>query len=381
MEQDGTSAPNSAARIAPVEGHSTPDPAPPPPPAKKDDVQVDPMEFFQPATSHEDIAAFAKAQARRKVASNALVAFARAARVNTLPWAIAPIAVAAVFLWSAHQPLSARHLLELAFGAGVALMGVNLLRAAARALGPHASTGIITSTYAQLGAGLLALGALPGYLAAHNAGGHAVALGLGGLALAAAYALVGIFLGALPGEEIMPAVALGPMLFALTLASQAVTVAHKVGDTTVLVTGATGIPAKTTTFVALALGLLVLAVILAGHLGRTESGRGFSTQRLIGIGGMRAAFALSLVLAYGGVLIATFGRGLPHAPAAVLLSLPAALVPLTGALRATTPKALAVLLPQTRRAFLWFNAWLIGGVILGVIYLRIAAALHSALGK
>ncbi len=380
MEQDGTSTPNRAAQVAPVGRHTNADP-PQTPSSGKDTANVDPMEFFQSTTSHDNVAAFTKAQARRTVAPTAFLAFARAAQVNTLPWALAPIVIAAVLLWSAHQPLSARHLLELAFGVSAALLGVNLLREAARTLGTRAPTEIITATYGRIGGGLLIVGAVLGYLAAHNAGGHAMLLGLGGLALAVAYALVGIFLGAVPGEELLPALALGPLLFALTLASQAVTVAQKVGKTTVFVTATTGIPTKTTTLVALALGLLVLGAVVAAHLSSTTPDRGLSTRRLIGNGGMRAVFTLSLVLAYAVTLVAAFGRGVPHAPAAVLLSLPVALLPLTGALRATTPKALAVLLPQTRRVFLWFSAWLAIGLILGVAYLHLATGLHKLLGK
>lgn len=380
MEQDGKSAPNHAAQVAPVSRNTAADPPQTPSP-DKDTANVDPMEFFQSATSHDDVAAFTKAQARRTIAPTAFLAFVRAARVNTLPWALAPIVIAAVFLWSAHQPLSARHLLELACGVSATLMGVNLLRDAARTLATRAPTEIINTTYGRIGGGLLVVGAVLGYLAAHNAGSHAVVLGLGGLALAVVYALVGIFLGALPGEEVLPALALGPLLFALTLASQAVTVAQKVGKTTIFVTATTGIPSKTTTLVALALGLLVLGAVVAAHLSSTTTDRGFSTRRLIGNGGMRAVFVLSLVLAYVVTLLAAVGRGVPHAPAAVLLSLPVALLPLTGALRATTPKALAVLLPQTRRVFLWFSAWLVVGLILGVAYLHLATILHKVLGK
>lgn len=335
--------------------------------------EVDPLEFFQPATTHADTAAFAKDAARRRTATSAFGAFARAAHPETLPWVIFPILIPAVYLAVQHQALSLSRLILLALGASALLISVHLLRGAAQGLKENIPVALLQSTNARLGIVFAILGAVLGFVGVHgNSGSGATAIGLVGFVLAGAYVAAAIFIGAVPGEEIIPAVLLGPMLFFLTLATQ--TIPHKL-------TGEYTIPSKTAWDLALALGLLVLAAVVASRLGPGRVTRGISTRALLGTALMRFIFGASLMGAYVFALLAAQGHTALHAPVAVLLSVPVAILPLTSVMRAATPKALAALLPQMRRTILWFGGWLVVALVVGSIYLRFYAALHSLLGR
>jgi 1,4-dihydroxy-2-naphthoate octaprenyltransferase len=382
-EQESQGLPASAAlSMQPDQPMNVDRPADNPPPL------VDPLDFFQPATTHADTAAFAKDAARRTAASSALSAFARAAHLETLPWVVFPILIPAVYLAVQHQSLGLSHLIYLMLGAGTLLAGVNLLRGAAQGLKDDFPLALLHSTHARLGAGFAIVGAVLGFVGVHGTGPGATTLGLAGVVLAAAYVAAAIFLGAVPGEEIIPAVLLGPMLFFLTMASQNVphiiTVTTQVGKKIVptqQIVAPYTIPAKIAWDLALALGLLVLAAVVASRLGSGRATRGLSTRALVGTGLMRFIFAVSLVGAYCFALLAAQGHDVLHAPVAVLLSIPVAILPLTGVMRAATPKALAVLLPQMRRTIIWFGGWLVVALIVGSAYLRLAATLYKILGQ
>jgi hypothetical protein len=349
---------------------------------------VDPLEFFQPATTHADTAAFAKDAARRTAVTSLLGAFARAAHLETLPWVLFPILIPAVYLAVQHQSLSISHLVLLALGASALLAGVNLLRGAAQGLKDNVPVALLQAANARMGIVFAGVGAVLGYLGVHgNSGSGATAIGLAGVMVAAAYVAAAIFFGAVPGEEVIPAVLLGPMLFFLTLASQniphIITVTTHVGKKIVVThqtVAAYTIPSKIAWDLALALGLLVLAAVLASRMGAGRVSRGVSTRALVGTTLMRILFALSLLGAYLFALLAAQGHNVLHAPVAVLLSVPVAILPLTSVVRATTPKALAVVQSQMRRTIIWFGGWLVVALVVGSVYLRLAATLHTILG-
>src|SRR5579875_54986 len=194
MQQDGKSVPADTARqVAPVRGHDADVP-------RADDAVIDdPLEFFRPATSHADVASYTKAQARANVPLTRIALLARAARSETLSWALFPVAIAAALLWITQHIVHADRLILLGLGVTALLAGVNLLRGAAHAVPDRSLTAIfLASNDARLGAGLFVVGAVLGYLAARHLGGSFFVLGLAGVALAVLYALLPIFLSAVP---------------------------------------------------------------------------------------------------------------------------------------------------------------------------------------
>jgi len=318
-----------------------------------------------------------------------VAAFAHAARSETLGWVLFPIAIATALLWITQHVVHADRLILLALGTAAALSGVNMLRGAAHtATDRSLGTLFAQSNYARLGVGLFALGALLGYLAARHVSGGLFALGVLGLALAALYALVPSFLGAVPGEELLPAAALGPILFFFALATQlaptaatklVITKGHHAVSVPVVVPSVTSIPGAWS--IGLALGAFVLAALLANRLGHPTRAAGQGTLSMVSAATMRLLFLVSLVAPYAIVVLAGLRHGGIHAVLAVLLSVPVAVLPLTSVLRANARPALAVLLPQTRRALLWFSTWLLLGLVLGGIYLRALTVLHTVLAK
>ena len=91
---------------------------------------------------------------------------------------------------------------------------------------------------------------------------------------------------------------------------------------------------------------------------------------------MRGLLIISIIGAYVLVVSAGLPRSAPHATLAVLLSLPAAVVPLTGALRSRDQAALALVLGQVQRLVWQFGLWLLIGLLLAGVYLHVLGSLH-----
>jgi hypothetical protein len=340
-------------------------------------------EFFGTAPGVEAVAIFAKQRALEAFPLSPVAMWARAVRVGTSIWAIGPVAVAGALAWagSGHTPKIDR-LAALAIGALAVLWGVNLLRGAARDLsaGVVAGTTLRTSDTARAGLGLLFFGLLVGIASAHWLGGGGVALGIIGLALAVGYGLLPSIAAAIPAEELVPAALAGPLLTVLVLMAQPV-----IHQTTIpghgkvpaqVITSTTNALSGSGVAVGCGLGLLLLVWLLASRLAAEPSTGGYSTISITGKGGMRAAMLASLALAYVSVILAGVRHGAPHATAAVLLSLPAAVGPLTGIVVASGRGAMGVLAAQALRLAWWFCGCLVGGLMLAVVYSHVLMILH-----
>jgi hypothetical protein len=332
---------------------------------------ADPMEFFRPTNTHEALADYAKSQAIRGTPATIVRTWATALHAETFLWVIFPILTAGTLLWQMAPPVHPSRLIFLSVGALATLGGLNLLRDVARQASPHHPLAelVRTSRPAQIGIVLTAFGLLLGLFAPRWIGPGNIGLGVVGLALALAYLALGMTGRSVPGEELLPAIALGPVLFLLALSTQTVA-AHP--PSTAL--------AHSEKWLALAFGGLFFAAVVAKHLGQTAEGTS-ATRNLIGESAIRLLVIIGLAVAYGGALIAGLGRGTPHATVAVLLTLPVAILPLTSTLVGRTAAALKVVAPQMQRTILWFGLCLVGALILGGIYLHVIAALHSALAK
>lgn len=320
--------------------------------------------FFQRSGAHEAAATFAKTQAQATAPLPTVILWLRQARPATLALVALPVATAGVLVWALGAKARPLHLIALFVGAALALAGVNLLRAATRRSGTETVTlsDLMASPLAHAGDACLGIAVLCGIVLAQGQSRGTIVLGLVGLGLAAAYVALPLVLRAAPGIEALAAIALGPVLFFLALAVQ---------DSPV---GASAL----TWLLALGLGCLAGATVLARRL--YQAATPGSTLALVGRDRLRGLFVALIVLAYGFVVAAGLSRHAPHAIVAVLLSVPVAVLPLSGALSAHAPAALFAVAAQTRRLTLVFGGWLLGGLILGVIYLHALALVHRLPG-
>jgi len=148
---------------------------------------------------------------------------------------------------------------------------------------------------------------------------------------------------------VVVALALGPGLVIATLLSQR----HGVGGGDLLLGGA--------------FGCYALALIEATHLRDAEDDR--RTRRrtlalLLGERGGRVLCAACFAAAYVLVVLAALQPRFYHGAIAALLSLPAGVIPLTGALRAEPREARALVVRQAFRAYLAFAIWLLVGFLI-----------------
>jgi 1,4-dihydroxy-2-naphthoate octaprenyltransferase len=191
------------------------------------------------------------------------------------------------------------------------------------------------------------------------AGGLPVALlGAGGALVAVLYSSTNFALKRLPVGEVVVFLGLGPGLVALTLFVQ-----HQ--RATTLEVG-----------IGVGLGLFALALVEANNLRAVapeiRDGR-LTVVRLLGPWRGRLFFAGCLIGAYIAVVGAALLPHMAHSAALVLCALPVTVVPLNGALRAKGAAALSHVVRHTVRAYAYFAFWLIAGLVLGTLALRVLA--------
>lgn len=309
-------------------------------------------------------------------------AWASAGKAHTLVCAVLPVLAAGALLWATGAPVNVPLLLSLALASALVLGGANLLDAyldhvraqALNRLHPGASIALRFARYhnrlvhlgiypldaLRVGVLVLAAGGFLGIPSAIAAGLPGLLLGLAGLVAAFLYSATSLGLKRLPLGEVAVLLALGPGLVALTLLAQ-----HALLTGFSLALGA-------------ALGLYALAALEAANLRAIspEERDGRRTAiRLLGERGGRLLFLLCLAAAYLTLLIAAALPGTPHAAFAALLSLPVAVVPATGVWRARNSDTLTPAVRGMLRAYAFFGFWLIVGLLVGALSLRLLALL------
>jgi 1,4-dihydroxy-2-naphthoate octaprenyltransferase len=304
--------------------------------------------------------------------------WARAAQAGALPCTVGPVFVAGALLWSRGAPVSPELLLLTALAAAAVLAGAGLLdtylehvrtetaasgRAPRRGTrsGGRARSGLLESGIYPLdtlrAAGLLfAAGAGLGVPLALAGGWQTLLLGVAGLVAAFLYSATSFALKRLPLGELVVFLTLGPGVVAFTILvqRQAVTpLDWAMGS---------------------GLGLFAAGVVEAANLRaiapEIRDGR-LTLVRIVGQRRGRWVFAGCLVGAYTLVLGASLPPGAPHGALATLFSLPAAALPLTGGLRARNAAPLDLVVRGSVRAYATFAFWLLTGLLLGVLLLRL----------
>ena len=303
----------------------------------------------------------------------------RLAQPATLPLSLGSGVIALLLLWQQGQALSVP--LALAGLVAVALihLGGNMLdeylefarysSAWAGALGTSADerpmlahSRVYPLDALRVSIGLLALGALCGVPLVLAGGAVVGLLGVLGLAGAVLYSSTSYALKRLAIGDLAVLLAFGPVILSIQMLAQ-----HHQLTARDLIFG-------------LAVGCCALAVVEAIHL-RDAASDGLLGRKtvtvLLGLRAGRAIYALTLLAAYLLVALAALPGGAPHTALLVFLSLPAALIALTGGLRAHPGGARELVVRQVLRVNILFVLTLGLGLVLDGLYLHVIAPLFS----
>jgi 1,4-dihydroxy-2-naphthoate octaprenyltransferase len=276
--------------------------------------------------------------------------------------ALTPAFATLFYIWGETGALNLLAALCLIVGSACAIGGASLLdvyldaRRAAKALQEP------WATWRTLVAGLAALlvAGLAGVPPALAGGWPVIALGVGGLALAVFYTATTRALKLSPLGDLALFLALGPGLTALAALTQGRPV-----------TGSLWL-------LGLALGAFALTIPYARHL-RDRNTDGEYGRRTVAVllGQTGGRLALSAAFAFGYSLLVAFAApvGAPHTALLAFLALPAVALAITGAYRASEVHSRHLAVRATFHAYALIVTWLLVGLLVSGIYLRITSAL------
>jgi 1,4-dihydroxy-2-naphthoate octaprenyltransferase len=295
---------------------------------------------------------------------------------------IGPVVATLALLWARGVRLAPFAAVCAVLAAGLALAGANMLdeyldyeRFVARRGPVLRGQPLISSTLEDSGLApldalrlslvLLALGAVAGLPLIAAGGPLVLLLGLLGLAAAFLYSATNRALKRLPAGELAVALGLGPGLVAVTFLTQ-----HQrmQGADVVL---------------SFAFGCFTLALLEVSHLRDAPADRQQRRRTLIlllGERGGRALCAVCFLAAFALMTTVAFQPGVYHGAIAVLLAAAAAIIPLTGALRAESVRARRFVVGQTLRAYLAFALWLTAGFLIAGAVVRLYPTVRAFLG-
>ncbi|HEY7983683.1 MAG TPA: prenyltransferase [Ktedonobacterales bacterium] len=301
-------------------------------------------------------------------------------RAPVLLCSLAPVAISATLLWTEGVRISVP-LLVATLGAAVFVQaGANVLdayldhlrtqqmvridpssssvRRFSRSLSALLEADIYPRDAFRAAALLFICGAICGIPLLMVGGWPVVILGVVGALVAVLYSSTNFALKRLPLGEVAVFLGLGPGLVALTLFVQ-----HRAATTQEVAIG-------------IGLGLFALALVEAANLRAVSpeirDGR-LTVVRLLGPWRGRLFFAGCLLGAYLVVAGVALLPKMTHSAVLVLCSFPTAVVPLTGALRAKGAAALGHVVRYTVRAYCLFTFWLVAGLVLGALALKVLA--------
>jgi 1,4-dihydroxy-2-naphthoate polyprenyltransferase len=306
------------------------------------------------------------------------------ARAPVLLCSVAPVLVGAALLWSRGLPVVPWLLLATLAAAVLVQAAANVLdayldhvraqrltrldpasstaRDYSRSLSALLEADIYPRDALRVAAALFGGGALLSIPLLIVGGWPVFALGVAGALVAVLYSSTSYALKRLLLGEVAVFLGLGPGLIALTLFVQRQPVTPL----------ALGFGAG--------LGLFALALVEAANLRAVapeiRDGR-LTMVRLLGPWRGRLFFVACLLGAYALVIGYALPRGAPHGALAVLCSLPVSMLPLTGALRARGAAAFMPVVHATVRAYAYFAFWLLAGLVLGGLYLRLLTVLRA----
>jgi 1,4-dihydroxy-2-naphthoate polyprenyltransferase len=302
------------------------------------------------------------------------------ARAPVLLCSLAPVAISATLLWTRGARLSIPLLIATLGAAVMVQAGASVLdaylehlrtqqmvridptsstvRRFSRALSALLEADIYPRDALRVSALLFGCGALCSVPLVIAGGWPVIVLGACGALVAVLYSSTNFALKRLPLGEVAVFLGLGPGLVALTLFVQ-----HQGASVQEVGIG-------------IGLGLFALALVEAANLRAVapeiRDGR-LTVVRLLGPWRGRLFFAGCLFGAYIFVVGTALLPGATHPALLALCSLPVTVVPITGALRAKGAAALSHVVRHTVRAYADFSFWLIAGLVLGTVALRVLA--------
>jgi 1,4-dihydroxy-2-naphthoate octaprenyltransferase len=304
--------------------------------------------------------------------------WSRAVRLPLLVCALAPVVVAGAALWAQGARISLVLLADTLAAASLLMAGANLLDAylehvrnarlaerdpatsAARALSPLTgslgASGVYPLDALRVAILLLVAGAVLGIPLAVAGGWPVGVLGVVGLAAALFYSATSYALKRVPLGELAVLLALGPGLVTVTVLAQRRPLTPMLA------------------LLGLGLGLFATGVLEANNLRalapEIRDGR-VTLVRLLGQTRGRLLFVGCLLGAYALAVAAALAPGAPHGVLAVLFSLPVAVLPLTGGMRARSAAPLNLVVEGAVQSYIAFAAWLAIGLLLSELYVHL----------
>ncbi|MBF6589115.1 MAG: prenyltransferase [Ktedonobacterales bacterium] len=283
---------------------------------------------------------------------------------------VAPVIVALAYLAAVGAHIAPLIGLAAVLAVGLAQAGMRVLEAYLeheyRFVGRQASAAFVSTLVSagiypldalRVACVLLALSAAAAIPLVLSGGSVVLLLGLLGIALALLYSMTPYALKRYPAGDAIVFVLLGPSIVPLTILAQ-----RQALTVSALLLGG-------------ALGFLALAIVLAAHLRDQEADRNQGRVTLVTLLGTRS-LALACVgcagLAYLLVAIVALPRGAPHLALLAFLSLPAAVVPLSGILVSEASASRALVVRQLVRVYLLFALGLALGLVITGWWLRLA---------
>jgi 1,4-dihydroxy-2-naphthoate octaprenyltransferase len=287
-------------------------------------------------------------------------------RPGALLVGLTPALAALLYLWGGTGVLDLLTALCMLVGVACAIGGASLLdvyldaRRAALALHePWATQRTLIS-----GIALLQLAGLAGVPLALAGGWPVIALGAAGLALAVFYTATARALKLSPLGDLALFLALGPGITALTVLSQGRPITGPLW------------------LLGLAFGAFALTIPYARHLRdrNTDVEYGRRTVAVL-LGQSGGRLALAAAFAFGFSLLAAFAApiGAPHPALLAFLALPAIAIAITGAYRASEIHSRHLAMRATFHAYVLIVAWLLAGLLVNSLYLRVTSILAHAL--
>ncbi|HEX9057291.1 MAG TPA: prenyltransferase [Ktedonobacterales bacterium] len=319
-----------------------------------------------------------RASADQPSSLSQIKAWARVGRLPTLACAVGPALVTGAWLWAQGLSVRPATLLVTAVAMGLTLGGANVMdayldhvRAEARMRAKPATTpdqkaphswsalldaGIYPLDALRIAIALFVAGAALGLSLAVYAGWPGLLLGGAGMLTAFLYSATNYALKRQPLGEVAVLLGLGPGIVAFTLLVQ-------------------GRPlTQPALLLGLGLGFLATALLEAANLRaispEIRDGRRTSI-RLLGLRHGRWVFAACFISAYALAISALLSNDAPHGGLALLLSLPVAVLPLSGGLRARNAATLRLVVGGTQRTYAIFTLWLVIGLLMSGYFIRL----------
>lgn len=350
-------------------------------------ITQDSIAFFREKNQILTPAQYAKIEAVRQHPLTEWRKWWNITRFDIALWPVFSILLAATYLLWQHVHLRYDRIGILMLVSFVFTIGVMMTRTAilSRPDAHIEPTGVGREQAERIGLGLqivaIVIGAFELTHRVEQTGTNALFIGV---ILGVIYSIViPLLQGSIIGEELLPAIGAGPLVFFYTIASQHLTQivtipahgkipAHAITKDVPLFT-------HTTWSIALGIGALLLAGLIAASMTQTNSQWKYAFHSRASMRVMKYSYLIAIIIAYAFFISAGLAKNGPHPLLITILTLPSMIIPLTGTIRASNELGLRIIIRQTGQVIQRVMLAASTGLILGWTYLELINRLHQTI--